>query len=63
MAELLIGRQPIFNRKKEVVGYEILYRSPQNPQHAVFQDGDLATGEVILNAFPRLVWKDWLAQV
>ncbi len=51
MTDLLIGRQPIFNRDQTVIGYELLYRTPQNTKKAVFDDGDLATGQVILNAF------------
>jgi c-di-GMP phosphodiesterase len=54
MTELLVGRQPIFNAKTEVVGYEILYRSPQYPYEANFPDGDIATGEVILNSFSEI---------
>lgn len=51
MTDLLIGRQPIFNRDQAVIGYELLYRTPQNPNSAVFLDGDAATGQVIINAF------------
>jgi len=53
MDEIFVGRQPIYNRKLEVVGYELLYRSSLHNQ-AQFLDGDQATGEVILNAFLEL---------
>lgn len=45
-----IGRQPIFDRQLEVVGYELLYRSG-NTQQAIFKDGNHATSVVISNAF------------
>lgn len=48
MAELLVGRQPIFNRTMEVYAYELLYRSGQG-NSAVFSDADQATTQVILN--------------
>lgn len=50
MDDIYVGRQPIYNRKLEVVGYELLYRS-SNRNQAQFLDGDRATGEVILNTF------------
>lgn len=53
MDEIFVGRQPIYNRKLEVIGYELLYRSSLHNQ-AQFLDGDQATGEVILNAFLEL---------
>lgn len=53
MEEIFVGRQPIYNRKLEVIGYELLYRSSLHNQ-AQFLDGDQATGEVILNAFLEL---------
>ncbi|MCE1254982.1 MAG: HDOD domain-containing protein [Anaerolineae bacterium] len=54
MAELLIGRQPIFNRKLDVVAYELLYRSVSQPNQAEFRDGDHATTRVILNTFSEI---------
>ncbi len=48
---VLIGRQPIFNRAQEVIGYELLYRSLNAPDRAVIVDGDQATLQVILNSF------------
>jgi EAL and modified HD-GYP domain-containing signal transduction protein len=46
--QILLARQPIFNTKKMVVGYELLFRSEVAP--AVF-DGNLATSQVLLNAY------------
>lgn len=48
MAELLVGRQPIFNRTMEVYAYELLYRSGDG-NRAIFNDADMATTQVILN--------------
>lgn len=45
-----VGRQPIFNRKIEVIGYELLYRGGDTDR-AVFTDGDAATSAVISNTF------------
>lgn len=53
MADLLIGRQPIFDRNMNVYAYELLYRSDTNNQ-AVFKDGDQATLQVILNSLIEL---------
>ena len=53
MTDLLIGRQPIFDRSMNVYAYELLYRSDQNNQ-AVFSNGDQATMQVILNAMVEI---------
>ena len=54
MSELLIARQPIFNRNLEVVAYELLYRSTNNANQAVIFDGDLATTQVIVDTFSEI---------
>ncbi|MCE1255390.1 MAG: HDOD domain-containing protein [Anaerolineae bacterium] len=51
MSDMLIGRQPIFNRSLDVIGYELLYRTSHTPHRASFVDGDQATTQVLLNAF------------
>ncbi len=53
MAELLVGRQPIFNRTMEVFAYELLYRSGES-NSAVFKDADQATTQVILNTLVEM---------
>ncbi len=50
MTDLFIGRQPIFDRQLNVVGYELLYRSG-NKSHADIFDGDHATASVLSNTF------------
>lgn len=63
MSEVFIGRQPIFDTKIQVVGYELLYRSA-TMNKAEFSDGNHATSSVISNAFleiglQRLVADKW----
>lgn len=54
MSELLIARQPIFNRSLEVVAYELLYRSTGSATQAKVIDGDLATTQVIVDTFSEI---------
>ncbi len=50
MSDILIARQPIFDRRANITGYELLYRNGDN-NRAEFSDSDTATSQVILNAF------------
>ncbi len=54
--DFLLGRQPIFNRNQEVVGYELLFRSLTGSIDTV--SGDIATTQVILNAFSEIGLKN-----
>ncbi len=49
MANIFIGRQPIFDRKMNVVAYELLYRHA-DVGRAVFSDADAASSEVVVNS-------------
>lgn len=49
-SNIFVGRQPIFDRKQEVVAYELLYRAGNVNNQAEFPDGDRATTEVIINS-------------
>ncbi|MFE8695858.1 EAL and HDOD domain-containing protein [Cytobacillus sp. FJAT-53684] len=49
--EVFVARQPIFNVKEEVFGYELLYRSNQKENAFPEIDGDQATTELIINSF------------
>lgn len=51
--DLFIGRQPIVDRNQEVVAYELLYRAG-NENHARFEDGDLASSQVLVSTFMEL---------
>ncbi|MDN5869863.1 MAG: HDOD domain-containing protein [Nitrococcus sp.] len=48
--DLFIGRQPIVDRSQRVVAYELLYRAGDEDS-ARFDDGDLATAQVLVTAF------------
>lgn len=51
--DIYVGRQPIFNKNYEVIGYELLYRSgDKNFYDAI--DGDKATIDVLINSFMNI---------
>lgn len=53
MHEVLVGRQPIYNKTLDVVAYELLFRnSAENRANII--DGDLATGQLLLNALVEI---------
>lgn len=45
-----MGRQPIFGRENQLLGYELLYRDFTSKNSAAVVDGDLATASVLSNA-------------
>lgn len=45
----LVGRQPILNRKEEVVAYELLFRSTVSSSTTSVFDASQATASVIIN--------------
>lgn len=49
MYDLFIGRQPIYNRSLNVVGYELLFRNG-DVNFAAVSDAEQATSQVLLNA-------------
>ena len=50
-ASTFVGRQPLFDRRLEVVGYELLFRGAALPNRAIIHNENRATSQVILNAF------------
>ncbi|TQV72981.1 HDOD domain-containing protein [Aliikangiella marina] len=46
--DLLFARQPIFDGNNKLYGYELLYRS-MHPNEAIFEDGNRATSELLIN--------------
>lgn len=51
-ANVLLARQPIFNRELVTIGYELLYRPiPSDDEGWQQHSGDLATNEVLVAAF------------
>ncbi|MCW8878503.1 MAG: HDOD domain-containing protein [Kangiellaceae bacterium] len=47
-SDLLFARQPIFDGNNKLYGYELLYRN-LHPEAAVFDDGNRATSELLVN--------------
>jgi EAL and modified HD-GYP domain-containing signal transduction protein len=50
VGDIFIGRQPIFDRRLKVIGYELLYRDLRNKNKAIMPDGNQATIDVVMNA-------------
>lgn len=59
MSDLLIARQPIYDRKLQVAGYEVLYRN-RREDIADIIDGDAATLTVLANTFLEIGLEDLL---
>ena len=55
--DVYVARQPIFDRKMKVYGYELLYRKSMNNFYEG-TDGNKATAELINNAFITMKLKD-----
>ena len=47
--DIYVGRQPIYNQKLELVGYELLFRN-DNTNRANITDSNAATSDVIINS-------------
>ena len=58
MKEIYIGRQPIYDCNLQLFAYELLYRANSEQNSAGDIDHDLATAQVVLNAFLEFgLWK------
>jgi EAL and modified HD-GYP domain-containing signal transduction protein len=53
MTEVFVARQPIFNRKLEVAGYELLFRGG-HVSEALVATAEGATATVVLNSFTEI---------
>jgi EAL and modified HD-GYP domain-containing signal transduction protein len=53
MNDVFVARQPIFDRRLEVVGYELLFRA-QDATTALVADAEGATATVVLNSFTEI---------
>lgn len=51
--DIFLGRQPIVDRRRHLVAYELLYRSGRNPDAGVTDDA-AATAAVLRQAFQRI---------
>jgi c-di-GMP phosphodiesterase len=53
MSEVFVARQPIFDRRMKVAGYELLFRGgPTSEAFVINPEG--ATASVVLNAFTEI---------
>lgn len=52
--DVFVGRQPIYDRRLGVVGYELLFRAGGQAESAEFADPDQASTQVILNTFVEI---------
>ncbi len=50
MQPIFVGRQPIFDARERIVGFELLFRTGQH-RYADIQDGDSATSDLLRSAF------------
>lgn len=53
MENLFIARQPIYDKQQAVIGYELLYRN-STINRAIFEDGNLASSDTIINSFMNI---------
>jgi len=51
LVDIFIGRQPIFDRQKQVYAYELLFRANTDHNEAVILEPDVATAQVMMNLF------------
>jgi EAL and modified HD-GYP domain-containing signal transduction protein len=49
--KIYLARQPVFNRKKHVVGYELLFRDSEKNCFPVGVPGDVGTAKLLINSF------------
>lgn len=54
MSDILVGRQPICDRRLEVYGYELLYRSNTSPPGSPGFDGNVATATIAINSVMQI---------
>lgn len=54
LIDIFVGRQPIFNRKLEVIAYELLFRHGSENNHAMILGGDTASAQVMMNVFGEM---------
>ncbi|WP_027856519.1 EAL and HDOD domain-containing protein [Marinobacterium jannaschii] len=52
-SQVLLARQPIFDARQQVIAYELLYRSEESRDQAIFRDS-AATVQVILNTYTSI---------
>jgi c-di-GMP phosphodiesterase len=53
MSDIFVARQPIFDDQLSAIGYELLFRAGEDDDTARFEDGDMATRNVV-SAFAEI---------
>ena len=56
--KFFLGRQPILDRRQQIVGYELLFRSAESLLSANILDSHVASASVILNALSDFGFQD-----
>jgi len=59
---VFLGRQPIFDRRRQVFGYELLFRSNGARNTSNVVDGDAATGDVMNNCLNVMAWDELVGE-
>ncbi|MCP4306119.1 MAG: HDOD domain-containing protein [bacterium] len=59
-ANTFMARQPLFDKRLDVVGYEILFRGGPVPNRAIIDDENQATSSVIIDTFTGVDLEDIL---
>ena len=54
MSDVLVARQPIFDRRLELAGYELLFRGERNSAEAMVANAQGATATVVMNSFTEI---------
>ncbi|HBG07715.1 MAG: diguanylate phosphodiesterase [Geobacteraceae bacterium GWC2_58_44] len=60
--KFFLGRQPILDRSQQIVGFELLFRSPESLLAANFLDVQVASASVIVNALSDFGFQDVLGR-
>jgi c-di-GMP-related signal transduction protein len=60
--KFFLGRQPILDRRQQIVGYELLFRSAESLLSANILDSHVASASVILNALSDFGFQDVLGR-
>ena len=62
MENIYLAKQPILDRNKDLVAYELFFRANDQDESAGFENGLSATANVIVNAYGNLGIQNVLGQ-
>lgn len=60
--KFFLGRQPILDRTQQIVGFELLFRSPESLYAANVSDFEMASASVIVNALSEFGFQEVLGR-